>query len=68
MGSKISVLNDTNEDWICKFTLRGGGRPAGGYNRKILRANCGESVCSEFTLMLPVVIAVRPINSASGAY
>lgn len=68
MGSKISLLNDTNEDWICKFTLRGGGRPAGGYNRQVLKANCGDNICSEFTLMLPIIIAIRPVDAPRSSF
>ena len=33
MGSKVSIINDTEHDWICEFTLVGGGRPAGGYKK-----------------------------------
>ena len=62
MGSKISIINDTNQDWQCCFTILGGARPAGGKKRKILIGNQWESITGTFTPSMPIMVCVQPPN------
>ena len=58
MGSKISLVNDTNQDWECYFTLIGGGRPAGGKKLTVLKGNSWKSITGEYTLALPIMVCI----------
>ena len=62
MGSKITIINDTQHDWTVEFTLIGGGPPSGGYSKTELTAckNDGnfEHVTKDFTLALPIKVII----------
>ena len=60
MGSKVSILNDTNQDWVCSFALLGGGRPAGGRKTTTLKGNQWMKITAEFTLGLPISVSMHP--------
>lgn len=63
MGSKISVLNDTEYEVKVRFDLEGGGQPASGHQSKVLKP--GEAHIGKFSLSLAVIIVVEytPPNS-----
>ena len=58
MGSKVSVYNNTSKDFVCYFTLIGGGRPACGYKERLLNKLSG-TVEADFSLGLPIYITVH---------
>ena len=60
MGSSISVNNNTTTEFVCYFTLIGGGRPACGYKEKTLKLNGVNE--AEFSLSLPICIVVYEVG------
>ena len=60
MGSKVTIINDTEHDWTVEYTLIGGGPPAGGYGKTVLTGHESDGqfqhVTKEFTLGLPIKI------------